>query len=223
MPPVAPTVMPAFAAAQIVALTVVAPATPRATATGMSRRATFVAVPGSANRRRSSAPSPTTTAPSTTPIQAGSAPADRTASLIRSMHSRFRGTGRPWPITLVSSATTPRPSAQRGVDLGRHDERRSHHASPAGQASRLAATMAPARHPSASASAGSAPRANDGQHHAVERVSRSGGVEFGDRRGLAVVAHAVDDEHGATVAQLHRRQPVSLPQPLGRIRPVSIP
>ena len=80
--------------------------------------------------------------------------------------------------------------------------------------------MAPARHPSASASAGSAPRAND----ASTTPSNASPAPVGSSSVIgvvsAVVAHAVDDEHGAAVAQLHRRQPVSLPEPLGRIRSV---
>ena len=95
IPPVALIGMPARAAAQIVALTVVAPTTPEATAIGRSRRATFVARPGSANRASSPSSRPTTTAPSTTPTQAGTAPPRAIAALIRSMHSRFLGCGSP--------------------------------------------------------------------------------------------------------------------------------
>ena len=47
---------------------------------------------------------PTVTEPSTTPIHAGTTSLARIAALIRSMHSRLRGVGRPWPITLVSRA-----------------------------------------------------------------------------------------------------------------------
>jgi len=111
MPPVAPTTIPARCAAQIVLETVVAPGSPEATATGRSRRATLVALPGSANTRSSSAESPATTSPSITPIHAGTAPAERIAALIRSTHSRLRGGGSPWETTLVSSATTPSPAA----------------------------------------------------------------------------------------------------------------
>jgi hypothetical protein len=87
--------MPALAAAQIVAETVVAPRTSVATATGTSRRATFVATPRSLNRPSSAAVSPTVTTPSMTPIHAGTLPAAAIASDIRSMHSRFRGCGSP--------------------------------------------------------------------------------------------------------------------------------
>ena len=71
MPPVAPTAMPARAAAQIVALTVVAPRSPEESAIGTSRRATLFAAPGSQNLSRSASLSPTTTVPSTAPIHAG--------------------------------------------------------------------------------------------------------------------------------------------------------
>ncbi len=53
MPPVAATRTPALAPAQIVALTVVAPSTPVATAIGTSRRATFVTAPGVQKRASS--------------------------------------------------------------------------------------------------------------------------------------------------------------------------
>ncbi len=77
--------------AQIVALTVVAPSAPvrdgdRHVAAGHLRRSTGFAEP-----RSSSSSSPTTTAPSTTPIQAGTAPASRIASPMRRMHSSLRG------------------------------------------------------------------------------------------------------------------------------------
>ena len=105
--PVAPTTIPARCAAQIVADTVVAPSAPVAKAIGTSRRATLTAAPDSAKRSSSSADNPTLSEPSTVPIQAGSAPDVLIAAPMRSMHSRLRGCGNPWPITLVSSATTP--------------------------------------------------------------------------------------------------------------------
>ena len=95
MPPVATIPIPVRCAAQIVALTVVAPSDPDATATGTSRRATLIAAPGSANRSSSDRSSPTRTAPSSTPIQPGIASASRIAVSIRSTHSRLRGYGRP--------------------------------------------------------------------------------------------------------------------------------
>ena len=111
IPPVAATPIPARCAAQIVALTVVAPSDPAATATGTSRRATFVAAPGSKKRASSAGSRPTRTAPSTTAVQAGTAPASSIAADIEEAQARFSGCGRPCPITLVSSATTGRPAA----------------------------------------------------------------------------------------------------------------
>ena len=80
--------------AQIVALTVVAPSAPVATAAGRSRRATLVAAPDSQKRASSSGERPTIRHPSTTPIQAGTL-LRRIAALMRRTHSSLRGAGRP--------------------------------------------------------------------------------------------------------------------------------
>ena len=119
---------PAFAAAQIVALTVVAPARPRATATGMSRRATFVAVPRSA-KRRDRRPRADHYAPSTTPIHAGR---HRPTGSPRSSARRTPRCAEPaGPDRSRWSRARPRRGrAQRVVDLARHRRARRHHALP---------------------------------------------------------------------------------------------
>ena len=111
IPPVALTAIPARAAAQIVADTVVAPRTPRAQAAGRSRRATLSARPGSVNGPSSSSERPTTTSPASTPTHAGTASAPRIAPAMRSMHSRCGGAGVPGRSRSSPEPTTARRSA----------------------------------------------------------------------------------------------------------------
>ena len=84
----------------------------------------------------------------------------RIAAVIRSTHSRFRGCGSPWPITLVSSATTGSSAgAPRSADLV-GDEQASRRRLRRPRVRRCAATSAPAWHAAASAAAASSPRAS---------------------------------------------------------------
>ena len=125
------TPMPARTASVAVAATVVAPVARRAMTTGRSR-ALHLATSSSADRAR--APrrsSPIRTIPSTIAIVAGTAPSSRTAASIMRAISTFSGRGSPWAISVLSSATTGRPSSSasrpRGCNAcGRHRTRGQH-------------------------------------------------------------------------------------------------
>ena len=105
------TLIPARTASVAVAATVVAPVARRAITTARSRAlhlatsspAAIVSIPASS--------SPIRTIPSTIAIVAGTAPSSRTASSIPCATWRFSGRGRPWAISVLSSATTGRPAS----------------------------------------------------------------------------------------------------------------
>jgi len=91
MPPVAITSMPARAATHIVAATVVAPSSPRATAIARSRRLTLRTPFWVASRSSSPSVSPTLIFPSMMAIVAGTAPLSRTTCSRTCAVSRFCG------------------------------------------------------------------------------------------------------------------------------------
>ena len=221
MPPVAPTAMPAFAAAQIVALTVVAPSAPLATADRVVaardlRRGARLREP----RQLLVGRAPPSRSPSTTPIHAGTAPAARIAAFIRSTHSRFLGDGSPWPITLVSSATTPCPASSAARDLLADRERASSTRPPPARSRRSAAASAPAWHARRSASSSVARRAR-APRAAPRRTRRRRpvAIDLVDRLARAPGAIAPSTHRDGTLrAELHAHQRVALPQHLrGRL------
>ena len=70
---------------------------------------------------------------------------------------------------------------------------------------------------------GIGPACQGRQHHAVERIARTGGVELGDRRGLGVVAHAVDDERRPRARPASPPRAGSAPRAAGPRSPPSHP
>mmetsp|Transcript_12149 Transcript_12149/g.29424 ORF Transcript_12149/g.29424 Transcript_12149/m.29424 type:complete len:404 (-) Transcript_12149:1594-2805(-) len=112
IPPVTKTAMPARAARSMVAETVVAPVTPRATTDAMSRRDTLAAAaPILASRSRCSSLRPTCGTPSIMAMVAGTAPCRRTTASTSRAMARFCGYGMPCDTMVLSSATTARPDA----------------------------------------------------------------------------------------------------------------
>ena len=115
IPPVANTRIPAACAAIIVAETVVAAQPPSLSATAIVGRAALRTEPAGAvaNASSDSASSPTSSRPSRIATVAGTAPSvSRTAASDASATSRFCGYGKPWLMSVDSSATTGRPSAR---------------------------------------------------------------------------------------------------------------
>ncbi len=117
-PPVAKTRMPAAAASQAVAETVVAPLAPRARATGRSRVPSLRSVVSSATRASSSSSSPTWATPSSTATVAGQAPSSRAMASSSRATSRLRGRGRPWAMMVDSRASTGVPSRRARATSG---------------------------------------------------------------------------------------------------------
>ena len=121
IPPVAKTPMPAAAAAIIVADTVVAAQPPRASAAPRFGRAALTTAPGGAvaerhrGRRRDR---PTRNRPSRMATVAGTAPASRTAASDARATAMLSGCGRPWLMSVDSSATTGRPAASAAATSG---------------------------------------------------------------------------------------------------------
>ena len=103
------------AAAASVPPTVVAPTAPWTAQAARSRGPSFRA--SGVYRSSSASLSPITTSPSRTPIVAGTAPAPRTAASLASPTSIPAGAGKPWATSVVSSATTAPPLAERCLDL----------------------------------------------------------------------------------------------------------
>ena len=96
--------------------------------------------------------SPTRSRPSWIATVAGTRPASRTAASDARATSRFAGYGRPWLISVDSSATTGRPSASASATSGRDDEAVGQHrpslassVHPTDAVSVAAATAAPTR------------------------------------------------------------------------------
>jgi hypothetical protein len=120
MPPVANTRMPARCATIIVPATVVAPSSPRATAIGRSRREHLRTAPAGrvASRSISARVRPTVIWPPSTAMVAGTAPHARTAPSIARAVSMFAGCGRPWVMSVDSSATTARPARSASATSG---------------------------------------------------------------------------------------------------------
>ena len=120
MPPVAKTEIPAACAAIIVADTVVAAQPPSASAAARLGRAAFRTDPAGAVARAISAASsrPTSNRPAWTATVAGTAPDARTAASDAVATARFCGYGRPWLMSVDSSATTGRRSARAAATSG---------------------------------------------------------------------------------------------------------
>ncbi len=193
MPPVAKTRIPAAWAAIIVADTVVAAQPPPASAAARLGRAAFRTdrpVPSPAPPGRPSS-SPTRIRPSRMAIVAGTAPASRTAASDARATSRFCGYGRPWLMSVDSSATTGRPARERRGNLRRSTRSRSSRSpsvsSGGGRVSWRAAARWPASRaalerrravPRRSASA----RSQAHEEAGVERVAGTGRVGGVDRR-----------------------------------------
>ena len=114
MPPVAKTRIPAAWAAIIVAETVVAAQPPPASAAARLGRAALRTEPAGAvaSASRPASSRPTSSRPSRIATVAGTAPDSRTAASDAVATSRFCGYGRPWLISVDSSATTGRPVAR---------------------------------------------------------------------------------------------------------------
>jgi hypothetical protein len=111
IPPVPTNRIPTVRLTASVPPTVVEPSAPCTTHAARSRAPTLRAVgPASAKRFRSVAVSPTRTAPSSTPTVAGVAPAARTRSSESSAAASPRPAENPCDTSVVSSATTGRPS-----------------------------------------------------------------------------------------------------------------
>ena len=114
IPPVANSPMPARCARIIVADTVVAPSAgacaPPDMAAGRLRRDSFSTPDAVASRAMTSASRPTCGMPSSTAVVAGTAPALRTAASASPATSIFSGCGRPWLISVDSSATSGVPA-----------------------------------------------------------------------------------------------------------------
>ena len=111
MPPVAKTPIPARTASVAVAATVVAPVARRAITTDRSRALHLTTSSSVAITSSPSRSSPIRTIPSTIATVAGVAPSSRTISSTARATSRFSGRGRPWAISVLSSATTGRPAS----------------------------------------------------------------------------------------------------------------
>ena len=102
--------MPAICAAIIVPATVVAPSLPLAMQAERSRRDTFSTLSAVASSSSSSSSRPMRIRPSATAMVAGTAPSSRTAASIALAVSRLRGRGKPWAISVLSSATIGLPA-----------------------------------------------------------------------------------------------------------------
>ena len=144
---------------------------------------------------------------------------------MRSMHSTLRGCGSPWPITLVSRATTGRPPPRLPGPrrpLGAAGSRPTSsltHDGTAGHTDALAATLAPARHAGCSAVPGSIPRASD----ASKTPSKASPAPVGSRSsiasGTASYSQPVQHQHGPVGSSLHARGPIALAEQRVRRRP----
>ena len=108
-------------AAIIVADTVVAAQPPSASATARLGRAALRTEPAGAvaSASRAASSSPISSRPSRIATVAGTAPGvSRTAASDADATSRFCGYGKPWLISVDSSATTGRPSASAAATSG---------------------------------------------------------------------------------------------------------
>src|SRR4051812_9601028 len=101
-----------------VAATVVAPATPRASAGARSRTPHLTTPSVSASASSAAASSPTRTEPASSAIVAGTAPPARTAASISRATRRLSGRGSPWAMIVLSSATTGRPASSAACTSG---------------------------------------------------------------------------------------------------------
>src|SRR4051812_34874024 len=117
-PPVANAAMPARAARCAVEATVVAALAPRATAGARSRTPAFITPSPRAIASSAASSRPTRPSPATTAIVAGTAPAARTAASASRATRRLSGAGRPWAMSVLSSATTPRPARSAPATSG---------------------------------------------------------------------------------------------------------
>ncbi len=158
------------------------------------------------------------TRPSTTPIHAGTAPALGSPRSSAATHSSLRGTGRPWPITLVSSATTSRPSASAPTHLVRaprppqaRTPPRSGHACALGR--HQGAGVAGPRE----CSTGVAPRASIVEQHAVERIARPGRIDLVDRFGWRRDDDPVAAQRSSPPVHLHGGHAIAFAERGGRL------
>ena len=120
MPPVAKTLMPASAAASIVAATVVPPVRPAEMAKARSARESFIAPEDFASSASSGADSPIFSRPFRMAIVAGTAPSSRMIASTFAAMSAFAGKGMPWVMMVDSSATTglpPRSASETSAEM----------------------------------------------------------------------------------------------------------